>query len=377
MKHNVILSLLLLFAISCNQNQDTISTQNSIKIDIGKAKKEIPLNGIFIGHELVDLSLKNGDLIKSISDVKFFSEKFFLADNLASSIYIFDSQGNHLTTIKNKGDGPEEYKSLSFFDINRKYNTIDIMDIRGSKIIRYDFEGNFKYTLPARVVCRDFAVDLEGNYLFLCPDEPVNPEGNLHFKQGVIKYNFEEGFSSVLQFGDESYMPIITGKSFFYTPEGVGLLTTYSDTLYIFNKNSTVEKTILDYGKRINEAALKNMNFNVMEADFPFLKFFPAHFNGFYTYSTTYKGNPYNVLFNAASKEVEVFTYPSPNDLGLIIPFRGYGIGDRYAIPIDSEIIMQLKSFYNNERDQSGIDMLESRITNNNGNPILWIYRTN
>jgi hypothetical protein len=370
---------LLLFVFSCKKYSNELEDYQTLRVDIKKVAEKNDFEDIFDAMTLVTLQLPENKYIGVISDLKYYEGMYFLLDNKSSSIFIFDKDGVMLNTIDQRGEGPNEYYGINFFDINRKLGSIDIMDIRRGRIMRFDLDGNFLENHAARVICRDFAITSSGEYLFYCPDEPINPEHSIKFNSGVVSLSLDKGYKYLIELGDPAYLPIITGKSFFEAPDGVGLLTTYSDTLYLIGPNSQIDKTFIDYGVKIDEAAFSRINFDFMEANFPFLKFFPAYLgNGYYYYFTAYKEKILSIVLNPSVEEVEVFFRWDSEENKLFIPFRGFGTGGQYIVPIDQEMILQVRSYYtteepSNEEALKSLSLFENKLHENSGNPLLLV----
>lgn len=379
MKNPNHLILLLFLVLSCKESPEKTNDFQIIEVDIKNVAEKKAIQDIFDGSSLITLRLPEEEYLGVISDIKYFKKRYFILDAKSSRVFIFDKDGNFLKVIDRRGDGPKEYYGINFFDINKKLGSIDIMDIRRGRITRFDLEGDFLESYAARLICRDFAIAPSGEYLFFCPDEPVNPESSIQLNSGVVSLNLEEGYKSVIELGDPTYVPIITGKSFFETAEGVGLLSTYSDTLYLIGSNAKIDKTFIDYGAKVDEAAFTKTNFDFREANFPFLKFFPANFGNYFYYFTGYKEKIVSVLLNPSEGKSEVFLRWDSEKNGLFIPFRGFGTGGQYIVPIDQEMILQVRSYYDteepsNEDAKKSLDSLDEQIMDNNCNPLLMIY---
>lgn len=370
---------IVIFATACGgQNSDT--GIHRVSPDVKNPIESKKPDDLFSSIDILTIDMPDDTFIRTVDDIKFFDRKFFLFDRMASNIHILDDKGVHIKTIDSRGEGPEEYRNLSFFDVNQKQKSVDLMDVRSGIITRFDFEGNFIEKITARLICRDFAVGSDGTYYFFCPDELPNPLPNLELPSGVITLSEDGNFNSVVKLGDVAYVPMITGKSFFTTKNGLGLLTTYADTLYQFIENGTVEKTVIDYGVQMDEKALLTTSFDLQEANFPFLKFSPSSFGNYFTYTTTYKGRGVNVLINKNDNKAETFQFWDTELIGVKIPIVGFGNGDYLFAPISNETVLQSKQYYramdkDNLKAIETLEQLEQRINDNNGNPLLLVFK--
>lgn len=122
---------------------------NTIKVDIDNFQ-DISLFDIFSKIEIIPLETNDISLIKNITKLISFDDKFFILDYSKGEILIFNSKGNFLTKISDKGEGPNQYFNISDFDIDHTENILILLSPVSGSIYEYDIDGNFKkqYKLP-------------------------------------------------------------------------------------------------------------------------------------------------------------------------------------------------------------------------------------
>jgi len=143
MKYYSILLILLIFSCKKENNNDfDISNPIAINIDnfTPKTNKTI-LNKI---TDFSFISLTKIPELSSIGKIKKVinhKNKFFVFDDKKSNILVFNANGVYLNSIGDRGAGPEEYKRINDFDINKKEGVIYILN--NPFLLTYNMEGNF------------------------------------------------------------------------------------------------------------------------------------------------------------------------------------------------------------------------------------------
>jgi hypothetical protein len=135
------ISVLLLFtACSPNKKSDylTLNLEEAIKL----TNSDLILNDISSGYRVIPLETNNSCLLSDPS-IKYVSDSdIWIKDNQA--IYRFDKKsGCLLFKLDKKGQGPEEYLSISDFVIDYKTQTISIYNLNGKKLLMYNFDGKY------------------------------------------------------------------------------------------------------------------------------------------------------------------------------------------------------------------------------------------
>jgi hypothetical protein len=114
-------------------------------------KGTIPsLNNITDEYCLYPLQTSDSVLLSDISNIqiKLVTENdIWMSDNAV--IYKFEKKtGKCLSKIDKRGDGPEEYISISDFIVDTVENIVLVYDGNKKRINTYDFNGNYKESVP-------------------------------------------------------------------------------------------------------------------------------------------------------------------------------------------------------------------------------------
>ena len=148
-RYTVIISLLLL--CSCNQVQDN-AKKNVISVDIDK-NDNISIFDLFQKVEIVPLETNDLSFLRYISKVIYHNNLFYVFDFSEKKILAFDYDGRFKFKIDNRGQGPEEYRAIADFDIDKEGGIISLLDPQKMEFSDYSLEGHFlcKHKLPRLV----------------------------------------------------------------------------------------------------------------------------------------------------------------------------------------------------------------------------------
>ncbi len=143
MRNILTLIIIVSFCICC----DTKKIGNNkdvtyLKIDINEFIHHIDISKYFEA-EFIPLETTSQSLIGEIEKVMITSHYIFVLDKTkANKLFMFDRKGKFIRTVGKTGKGPNEYLVLTDFDIDE--NSIYISSQRNNKMLRFDFDGNFR-----------------------------------------------------------------------------------------------------------------------------------------------------------------------------------------------------------------------------------------
>jgi hypothetical protein len=220
------IAVLFLFTTCISKKKSdytTINLAEAINLTNSKLKS---LNDISSDYRVIPLETNDSCLL-SYPTIKYISDSdIWIQDNHV--IYRFDKKNGHLLfKLDKKGQGPEEFLSISDFVIDYKTRTIFIYDLRKEKIIKYNFDGKYLDSFNNNFI-GSFGLINENHFLvsynpfcekpfhigfydkswnelnrFLPKTEVFNQkEGLFHFD---ILYKFNEAYYFIKAFGDTIY----------------------------------------------------------------------------------------------------------------------------------------------------------------------------
>jgi hypothetical protein len=119
------LSLILLLQ-GCNEKTTSITDVEKIKINVFDAKN-VNFSEVYESMELLKLS--NETILGQIKNIRFYDKKIFVVcDN---GIFVYDEKGDLISKLDKKGEGPNEYRSLT--DAIVTDGKIEILDRKQKK----------------------------------------------------------------------------------------------------------------------------------------------------------------------------------------------------------------------------------------------------
>ena len=116
---------------------------NKIYANINKI--ETPsMYDLFSKIEIIPLETTKESLIKEISKLVFYDNKYYILDYPLSKIFVFDEMGKFLFNIDNRGNGPNEYVHIGSFNIDPYNHQLIILSAVDRSLHFYDLDGHFK-----------------------------------------------------------------------------------------------------------------------------------------------------------------------------------------------------------------------------------------
>jgi len=152
--HHIVFILFLFHALLTSCKPEKQGEENkTIFIPLTDAKI-ISVHDIFEEVKYIPLETNDFSLLTSITDLSFskliFKNGYIYTQHLNSPLFVFDENGSWIRTIDRKGQGPEEYTSLSNFDVNNNKEIV-VLDRRSGKILFYSWEGRFLARVNYRI----------------------------------------------------------------------------------------------------------------------------------------------------------------------------------------------------------------------------------
>lgn len=137
-------SVFLLFPILLTSCNYPTSGTNDRTLIINPSEIVGKESGIFEIEKLISLESNDESLFSDVYHCEISRNRIYVYDDLKSkSIVIFDMDGNHIRTFKNKGLGPGELGHIKNFSVNRDDESINILDQSRHSIMVYDSAGVF------------------------------------------------------------------------------------------------------------------------------------------------------------------------------------------------------------------------------------------
>lgn len=257
---NLLLLFVLFVLVGCQVDSEQ-SEDNFITVDVTKRypTKKLVLQD-FMDVEYIPLETNNDFVNQGV--VRAVSEKLLVVTNRKSSdgnIYVYNRNGKALKIINRRGQGGEEYNSISSIILDENRNELFVCDSYSHAILIYDLDGNFKRRLATDKDKIFYNVyDFDREHLIAHDSFNENTAADLHTGQSFmliskqdghitkeIQIPFKEKKTVVTRFTDESGMTFAFQPNNFYpiVPylNDYVLLEASADTLYRYSSTYTIE----------------------------------------------------------------------------------------------------------------------------------------
>ena len=252
------------FLSSCySSKKEQDLSEKTIKIEIAKSSK-IHFSNIFEQVEYIPLETTDSSLVGIVERLRIFDNKVCLLSD--KSLTLFNMQNGHTELQLSKlGNGPEDYQSLYDTYIDQKTGVIELLDMNGKKIKKYDLNGRYKSSLSLPFMSFSFTKRGESDYWFynnnLVSDKTTKV---IHFdatKGEIINEHFP--IDSDLS----NFFFVVEGNNFVNREEGVFFFSCPSQNIYFMNNKLSAQIAyVLDFGKHaVPEEFYKHKFSDIME----------------------------------------------------------------------------------------------------------------
>lgn len=159
MKMVVYCIVCICFLLSSCAKSNVVNESFEHNISIGKSEEGAPIrfSDIFKSVDIIPLETSDEFLISSISQLRCADDKIFILDKKQSVLFIFDSKGNALNKISDRGDDPNQYSNIRGFDIDIENKQVYLYTFP-YKLFKYDFDGKFIEKIDQFINCSDIAI---------------------------------------------------------------------------------------------------------------------------------------------------------------------------------------------------------------------------
>lgn len=176
--------------ISCNQKHDTSNLQ-AINLNPHPENNSFIFEDIFDSVESIPLETSTNCILGGISKLFEHNNSLFIMDEKNNILVRFDITGKFLNNIGIPGYGPGEYLKVKDFDIDTNNQLISVYDVRGRKIILYNFEGKFIREFKIEFFLHSIAIDENSDYYGFTGNiaNKIDSKDTFHKKLKFIKFD--------------------------------------------------------------------------------------------------------------------------------------------------------------------------------------------
>lgn len=136
--------------LSCTGWKDKRNMESDIITANLERRDHISTKELFSDIQVIPLETTPESLIRSITQIKFFEDRYYILDYRRSQIFVFDREGRFQFALNEKGDGPGQYLNLSDFTIDTARRNLVVLCAVSNALFFYDLGGKFieKKRLP-------------------------------------------------------------------------------------------------------------------------------------------------------------------------------------------------------------------------------------
>jgi hypothetical protein len=233
----IIISITIIACKNNNQTRGIRSNDNTILISVDMNSDEtIDFTEYIDSVRFIRLENSDECLIGTIQKVIFYKGRYYIQDNKAGSIFVFDETGKFKHKISKRGQGPGEYVEISRLIIDYKKEQILIFDASLRKMLYYTFDCKHIKDIHHfcnNAIIRDITQLSDGSFLCYTPGIRKNS------KRGIWKVDSTGKLDKFLLENTIQYPFALHGKmTYFYELKngGTGLwCADYNDILHFSN----------------------------------------------------------------------------------------------------------------------------------------------
>lgn len=228
-----------LFACNAPQKTDNLSKAD-IAIEV-KRNAQIHFSDIFEQVEYIPLETTDTCLVGTVERLRIFDDKVcILCDK---SLLIFNIQnGKSELKLSKLGSAPEEYQSVYDVYIDKKESCIELLDMNGKKIQKYDMSGKFKSSLSLPFMSFSFTKQKKSNYWFY-NNNLISDKTN----SKVIHYDADNKRVINQYFPINPHLSefffVMEGNNFTNQKDGILFFACPSDTIYSLKEKPRIAYT--------------------------------------------------------------------------------------------------------------------------------------
>jgi len=132
---------------------------------------EFRKHDFFIDYSLDSVRLlfldSGDDVVPTVSKILMTESMIYILSNVNSAIYAFEFDGTLVYSIDMQGNGPKAYNAIDDFDVNSSRNLLEILDLRGQKLLQYSANtGEYLQEVSFKFYTYRFVMLNDGSRIF-------------------------------------------------------------------------------------------------------------------------------------------------------------------------------------------------------------------
>ncbi|MFT7382217.1 MAG: hypothetical protein ACI9Z3_002111 [Roseivirga sp.] len=248
--------LLSILCFGCSSKSAVLEDLDGIPvIPVGSnVKDEVYLSDFTETSSMLALETSEESIIAFIDKLDYYGERYFILSQQQNSIFIFGEEGQFLLKISKQGEGPEEYRRINDFTIDKERKQVIIYDRRNLSLLRFSFEGEFIEKSLVGLFAKDILSLPDSTILFFEDEDDPSVNGEAGYK--LIKRDFNgrilDKFIRVEERFKNDNADHLTNNFFTYEDK-LSYMGRLNDTLFNISEVGLTPKYIFDIGEKFRQ----------------------------------------------------------------------------------------------------------------------------
>lgn len=246
-------SLVLLFlTLLIFESEKVLFAQEKIEVNPNsRCKDGVNLSDLILDINYIPLETKSESLISDPAKIRTTDNLIFVKNRNPQSLKVFDYNGNYVTDIGKKGNGPGEFTHFISFGIDEIKKIIVVFNAVPYKLLTFGYDGKFKESFPYNdgKYVNDIDFISDNKYIVMKSNASGSTDFSYHLytnnHQLIAKRIKPINFTMKGSFGLSQAFSYYIFKNQFIVKENL-----LNDTVYFVSAmNSMIPKYVFDFGK--------------------------------------------------------------------------------------------------------------------------------
>lgn len=186
-----LLGFLLLLHSCTIENKDLASA--SLFVDADCEVKNLRMSDLYSELRYIRLETSPESLISQVYKIIPFADRFLVVDRESVKIFLFGIDGQFISTIGNKGDGPEDFVGISDVTTDPLNNRIFVLDSSRKQVQVYGADGLYHEHISIDFVAHELEYLDKNMLLFYCDYSANKKYSRDGARPNVLLLDIEDG----------------------------------------------------------------------------------------------------------------------------------------------------------------------------------------
>lgn len=156
--------VLLLSCYDTDQSEDGILDVKQIKLESETGDKTMPLSDLYDIESYIPLQTSDDMFVGEISKLMVVNDAIWILDNIVGQVLGFSEEGELMTVINQKGEGPGKYQRIS--DVAVTGDAVFVYDAWSGTMLEFAWDGGLRNEKRGKINASHFEVLADGQFVF-------------------------------------------------------------------------------------------------------------------------------------------------------------------------------------------------------------------